>query len=216
MCIARVRFLCYHVKKSEQRLIFNYKVGNSSMFAVLGQLYRRIHDNIANKHGTYKHSFFIPRHITWYIRTFILHAKPYCIARAKHQYCTPVYKTRASFDVCHLCVRFHIVRYFDEFEARSARAMSTASCLCNSHTRNLSIRAFALQDAHLGSTLGHLQGWRRLYHNHSEDCKCVDPLVIREGSAGFIEQVKHDDEGYRQKASMPKLLVWKESSKLDC
>ena len=80
---------------------------------------------------------FTPNCITWYIQTFILHTKAYCSAHAKHSYCTPVYKTRASFDVSYSCVRFDIVRSFDKAGASSARDVSTANCLCYSHTQNL-------------------------------------------------------------------------------
>ena len=62
------------------------------------------HQNIL--HGTYEHSFFTPRHITWYIRMYILHSKVYCIAHVKLSYCIPVYKTRLNLEVCHLCIRF--------------------------------------------------------------------------------------------------------------
>ena len=134
-----------------------------------GQLFQQVHDNTASKCGTYKHSFshqsilhdtykhslctprhitwyiltfiFTPRHIIWYIQTYIFHTKAYCNAHANHSYCTPVYKTRSSFELCHSCIRFHIVRSFNTSDAHSARPMSTANCFCYSQMRDLLKRA---------------------------------------------------------------------------
>ena len=80
---------------------------------------------------------FISRHISWYIQTYILHTKAYCIAHAKHSYCTPVYKTRSSFELCHLCVRFHTVCSINTSDARNAQTVSTANSFCYSHMRVL-------------------------------------------------------------------------------
>ena len=102
-------------------------------------------------HDTYKHSLCTPKHITWYIRTFIftpryitgyirtyiLHTKAYCIAHTKHSYCTPVYKTRSSFELCHLCVRFHTVCSINTSDARNAQTVSTENSFCYSHMRVL-------------------------------------------------------------------------------
>ena len=72
-------------------------------------------------------------------KTFILHNKAYCIVHAKHSHCTLVYKTQLSFEVCHSCVRFHIV-CFDTYEARSAQYVSTANQFCCRRQQNVTFR----------------------------------------------------------------------------
>ena len=117
----RLTFLCYHVKSKHSGSFIITTFGDSSMLQMPWQLFQQVCDNTANKHGTYKHTFshqsishgtykhslYTPRHVTWYIQTyilhtkayfivhttFILHTKAYCIAHTKHSYCTPVYKT---------------------------------------------------------------------------------------------------------------------------
>ena len=98
-------------------------------------------------HGRYKHSFsyhnrlhctsktFILHTIAYWIahKTSIFHTNAYCIAHAKHPYCIPIYKTQASLEECHLCVRFHIVHSFNKYEARSAQHVSTANHFCCRH-----------------------------------------------------------------------------------
>ena len=77
-------------------------------------------------------------------KTFILHIKTYCIAHAKHSYCKPVYKTWSSFEVCHLCVRFHIVRSFNISEAHSARHVSAANQFCCRCQQNMTFQTLYL------------------------------------------------------------------------
>ena len=105
-------------------------------------------------HGTYKHSLFTPRHITQYIQAYILHTKAYCIAHTKHSYCTPVYKTRSCFELCHLCVWFHIVRSYNTSDAHSAHYEYCKLPLLQPHVGYVEM-SFALQDTHLGSPLVH-------------------------------------------------------------
>ena len=77
-------------------------------------------------------------------KTVILHNKAYCIVHAKHSHYMSVYKTQLSFEVCHLCVRFHIV-CFDTYEARSAQYVSTANQFCCRHQQNVTFRTLYLQ-----------------------------------------------------------------------
>ena len=48
-------------------------------------------------HSTYKHSSCTPRHVMWYIQTFILHTKAYHMAHMKHSFCTPKYFINEDF-----------------------------------------------------------------------------------------------------------------------
>ena len=57
-------------------------------------------------HSTYKHSFSYHNVLHCTRETFTLHTIAYCIAYTKHSYCTPVYRTQLSLEVCHSCVRF--------------------------------------------------------------------------------------------------------------
>ena len=72
-----------------------------------GQLFQQVCDNTANKHGTHKYSLCIPKHISWYTQTFILHTKAYHMVHTnircayqgishgtyKHLLCIPRYIT---------------------------------------------------------------------------------------------------------------------------
>ena len=98
-------------------LIFIFNFGNSSMlqchdncfskFVTIQQtsmVHMNIHfSNQGISNGTYKHSFFTPRHITWYIQTNIFHTKGYHMVHTnihfahqgmshgtyEHTFCTP-------------------------------------------------------------------------------------------------------------------------------
>ena len=91
-------------------------------------------------HGTYEHSFSFHNMLHCTHKTFILHNKAYCIVHAKHSHCTSIYKTQLSFEVCHSCVRFHIVRSFDTYEAHSAQYVSTANQFCCRRQQNMTLR----------------------------------------------------------------------------
>ena len=95
-------------------------------------------------HGTYKHS---------------LHTIAYCFAHTKHLYCTVKHialhtrnihiahqftRLNLSFEVCHLCVRFHIVRSFNTYEAHSARHVSTTNQFCCRRQQNMTFRTLYL------------------------------------------------------------------------
>ena len=67
-------------------------------------------------------------------KAFILHTKAYDHDRVEFR----GYKTQAISDVCHLCVKFHIVCSFNKFEARTAQAVIPACCFCYSHKQYLS------------------------------------------------------------------------------
>ena len=62
-------------------LIFNYNLGDSSMFTMHRQLCWQDHDST-------------PNHISWYIQTYILHTKSYFIV---HTFCTQKYIINEDF-----------------------------------------------------------------------------------------------------------------------
>ena len=102
--------------------------------------YKHLFSHQSISHGTYEHSFSYPNILHCTHKTIILHTIAYCIAFTKHSYCKPVYKTRSSLEVCHSCVRFHIVRSFDTPEARSARRVSTANQFCCRRQQNMTFQ----------------------------------------------------------------------------
>ena len=111
---------CY--KEWALKLIFSYTFGDSSMLQCRDNCFSEfkaiqqasmVHANIYCAHhsiscGTCKHSLCTPYHIILHCihKTFIMDTIAYCIARARHSFDTPVYKTWLVLEICHSCVRF--------------------------------------------------------------------------------------------------------------
>ena len=114
-----------------------------------------VHTNIHCAHqgksrGTYKHAFSHHKILHCTRETFILHTIAYCIAHSKHSYCTPVYKTRLSLELCHSCVRFLLSvlsisprRVACELWVPQTASVTATNGICRNE----------LLDAHMGSAL---------------------------------------------------------------
>ena len=65
------------LRKVSAKAHFQLHFWQFKIVSIPGQVFPTVHDNAANKYATCKHSFCTPKHIMWYMQTYVLHTKAY-------------------------------------------------------------------------------------------------------------------------------------------